>query len=150
MDFFNKLVKIKFLANASNELRDARKVLQQESIDNVFSTPSNYDSDKIFWSFDKEEKKLDFEYIAEGLYLDRYINTSVGIMGGNEICVLSTEEVLIVCAYTKKQVDESVLYCYQVNGHLPYHRVKKKLKIGRYVHIALIWKEVKYDTFALN
>ena len=150
MDFFNKLVKIKFLANASNELRDARKVLQHVYIKLIFTVSSINDSDKIFWSFDKEEKKLDFEYIAEGLYLDRYINTSVGIMGGNEICVLSTDEVLIVCAYTKKQVDESVLYCYQVNGHLPYHRLKKKLKIGRYVHIALIWKEVKYDTFALN
>lgn len=151
MDCFNKLVSNKFLANATNEFSSARKVLQKQSIDNAYTTsPYGYSSDKLFWSFDRDVKKQDFDYIADGLELDRYINTKVGIMMGNQICVLSTDEVLIVCAYKKKMMQDSINYCYLVNGFLPYYVTRKRIDIGRYVHVALIWKEVRYDPFALN
>ena len=122
MSLFRDLVSNKFLANAPGELQRAKSVFDQSVVDN-------------FHSFDLDEKKfLYYAYFDDAeFYKDL---AEISFDDGDLIYIVNKGALMFCFSISKKQIDETIKFCYNLNGDIPIHRTRH-LVDNRYVYTAM-------------
>lgn len=122
MSLFRDLIANRFLANASGELQRAKSIISEQEIDN-------------FHTFALEEKKqLYYFYFEDAEFFKDLMDIS---LDETELIFIVNKGTLMFCfSMSKKQIDETIMFCHNLNGDIPIHRTKHLIQ-GRYVYTVM-------------
>jgi hypothetical protein len=141
MGCFEKLVKSKFLANVSSELRLARQAVL--SVTNTNLTPTIYGSKK-------DRKSLYDDYVYYFYLLEEIVDSleepdCVKTM----IYYIKYDTVMFIYSMDKGQVEDAIRYNYNLNGDIPLYKTKHRLK-NKTVYTVLIDTRIRFEPISPN
>lgn len=124
MSLFRDLIANKFLANASGELQRAKAIISEQEIDN-------------FHTFILEEKKeLYYFYFEDAEFYRDLMDISLEEAEKDLIYIVNKGTLMFCFSMSKKQIDETIMFCHNLNGDIPIHRTKHLLQ-GKYIHTVM-------------
>lgn len=141
MRCFEKLVKSKFLANISAELKLARQTMLSTSNSSLIPF--------LFYSR-KERKNLYDDYVYYYYFLEE-MQQSVDEPTHEKsiIYYVKYENVLFIYSADKSQVDDAIRYSYNVNGDIPLCRSRHKIA-NKTIHTALMDTRIRFEPVSPN
>lgn len=141
MRCFEKLVKSKFLANISAELKLARQTM--------LST-SNSSLVPVLLYSRKERKNLYDDYVYYYYFLEEIQQSVVEPTHEKSIIYyVKYENVLFIYSADKSQVDDAIRYSYNVNGDIPLCRSRHKIA-NTTIYTALMDTRIRFEPISPN
>ena len=127
MGLFKDLIKSKFLANAVSELALARNSLLKN--EPLFINQYTH-------IFNTEMKKDVYDYYLNA-YGFAYDLVDASYEEDDMIYYIHEEDMIFIFSRSKRQIDNSIKYSFNINGDIPVYRGKHRVK-SRLVHTVLI------------
>jgi len=134
--YYDELVGSGFLSKAKHQITKAAATLDP----NAWESPSVENAKgEWMWHFDRNEKKLDFDYLCEELCLFAHINDHLDDLDReHDVMVLNAFDILIYVSPNKKSIKKSVDFDFKEHGMLPYYITKRKVN-GTFLWFCLSW-----------
>lgn len=124
MSLFRDLITNKFLANAPGELQRAKAIISEQETEN-------------FHSFVLEEKKqLYYFYYEDAEFFLDLMDISLEDDDKELIYIVNKGTLMFCFSPSKKQIDETIMFCHNLNGDIPIHRTKHLIE-GKYVYTVM-------------
>lgn len=141
MGCFEKLVKSKFLANVSSELKLARQTVL--SVTNTNLTP-------IIYGSKKERKRLYDDYAYYFYFLEEIFDSlNEPDCVKSMIYYIKYDTVAFIYSMDKGQVEDAIRYNYNCNGDIPLYRTKHRIN-NKTVYTVLLDTRLRFDPVSPN
>jgi len=140
---YNALVQNGFLSNAKKQIKKAAAVLYP---------PIDLTQIKgeWMWHFDRNEKKLDFDYLCRELDLFNHVKENLDDLDEeHDVMVLNAFDIIIYASPHKKSIQKSLDLDFIEHGSLPYYITKRKVN-GQYLWFCLTWTVFPFQPFHEN
>jgi hypothetical protein len=140
MGCFESLVKSRFLADVSSELSLARKAIKSMS---QISMPA------VLYA-DRKVRKEIYDDIAYQYYLiEEMAEMLAQDSNPSMIWYLQFDDFIFLYSRKKNQIDEAILYNYNINGDFPYYRGRHVVN-KMVVHTVLMDTRISFDPLSPN
>lgn len=139
MSCFGKLSKSGFFKNASSELTLAQQALKK--LNQVTDIAQLY--------ADKLTKKNVYNYYVDYYYLLDELTESIDSMEDSLIYYINVNEMMFVYSKSKKLINESVRYSYNVSGDIPLCQSKHKIN-NQYIFTVLFDTRINFTPYSPN
>lgn len=134
MGCFESLVKSRFLADASSELSLARKAIKSMS---QISLPASLYADK------KVRKRIYDELVYQFYILEEIAESLKEDPNPFMIFYMQFDDFIFLYSRKKDQIEDAILYNYNVNGDFPYYRGRHKIN-NMMVHTVMMDTRINF------
>jgi hypothetical protein len=144
---YNTLVSNGFLSKAGEQIEKAAS-----TIHGPIGIVENFDDIKAewMWHFDRNEKKLDFDYLREELCLYKHVADHLNELDkDHDVMVLNALDIIIYVSPNKKSIQKSLDLDLIEHGSIPYYITKRKVE-GVFLWFALTWTVFPFQPFNEN
>ena len=144
-NYYNALVSSGFLSKAKRQINKAAAIIYPPTLPSISEIKGEW-----MWHFDRNEKKLDFDYLCDELELFSHVIDNLDQLDEeHDVMVLNAFDILIYASPNKKSIKKSVLLDFKEQGMIPYYITKRKVN-GQFLRFCFTWTVFPFEPISEN